>query len=184
MNSPPRKFQWTAILWRWLVLSILIPTFAIFARWVVRFAFAAGSEDIPLLDMLRESEVTFLAAVILTETLGNAPHVDEDNAYSDVILIVRMTLLACMVLCFLMFGVIVPLTQTESVPQSLVPWIVPLNAVLLTLSVATSLVARRIYWSYHNTKVGILKGQTESQQVAEELSLSNDHLNELPSQVE
>lgn len=144
MDSP-RRFQWVAILWRWLVLSLLIPTFAIFARWVVSTVFA--SEPKSMFGMLRESEVTFLAAVILTETLGNAPHVDEDDPYSDRLLISRMTLLACMVLCFLMFGVFVPLTQIESVPQDLSQWLVPLNAVLLILSVTTSLIARRLYWS-------------------------------------
>jgi len=77
----PRRFRWFTVLWRWLVLSLLIPTFAIFARWVVNYAFATGQESISLLEMLRESEVTFLAAVILAETLGSHvwPHCTPDT---------------------------------------------------------------------------------------------------------
>ena len=75
----PRRFRWFTVLWRWLVLSLLIPTFAIFARWVVNYAFATGQESISLLEMLRESEVTFLAAVILAETLGCSDPLKLDN---------------------------------------------------------------------------------------------------------
>ena len=138
--------QLIPVLFKWLAFSLLIPSLGIFIRWLYSFA-RFGPDYISLFSLLPEPEVPFLAAMILAETLGEAPDVGQDGASTNALSWAQGGLLAFLVLSLLVFGALFPLSTSDT------SWLsrqgrgfhAQLNATLLVLSILTCLAARLIY---------------------------------------
>ena len=101
--------SWMTYIFRWFVFSLLIPALGIFIRWLVSFA-QNGPQEVSPLEMLRESEVAFLAATMLAETLGEAPDVGQDDLGTNALSWARGGLLAFLVLSLLVFAALFPVS--------------------------------------------------------------------------
>lgn len=131
---------------KWSVFSLIIPALGIFIRWLVSFA-QAGPEFVALADMLRESEVAFLAATMLAETLGDAPDVGKEDPDLNRLIAARALLSAFLVLSLLIFGALVPLAgSTTWLSDRGQGFHASLNTTILMIAILTCLIARCIYW--------------------------------------
>lgn len=131
---------------KWLGYSLIIPAFGIFIRWLTSFV-QAGPTDVFLADMFRESEVAFLAATILADTLGDAPDVGRDDPHIYGLIATRTLLAIFLVLSLLVFGALLPLTDTaEWLRDQGQEFHASLNITICAIAIATCLVTRWIYW--------------------------------------
>lgn len=143
-----RRFEksLTIHLFKWSVFSLIIPACGIFIRWLVSFA-ETGPEGVGLAEMFRQSEVPFLAATMLAETVGDAPDIGEDNPDVNWLIAARALLSAFLVLSLTVFGALVPLTAaTTWLSERGQGFHALLNTVILTFAILTCLAARWIYW--------------------------------------
>lgn len=141
-------------LFTWLAYSVLIPALAIFLRWLVP-VFLYGPDSVDPLTMMRSSEVVFLAAVLVAETLGRAPgrRILDSNPFYRSLIMIQALLMVLLVLSLMVFGAFTPLETTAS--SDFLPWLSTpggqrfhawFNLALFVFVFAIVLIARGCYW--------------------------------------
>lgn len=92
----------------WLCYSIVIPIAVILFRGLAQLL-SHGPGSLRPLDLLSNSEVAFLAAVIVAETLGQALVSREASNLDHYLIVLRVILLLMLMLSILIAGAVAPL---------------------------------------------------------------------------